>query len=271
MSGNAQIQSPRTSELKTDKGSAAIVMEGEVSSPFVVVCEHAGQLIPQALENLGLSEAELHSHVAWDPGAREVAEHLARALKGTLIKQRYSRLVYDCNRPSSSRDAMRDISENTVIPGNRNLSDDEKNWRIENIYKAFHDCVSSHLEKRELPVLITVHSFTPVFHGATRVVDVGVLHGKDSRLADAILTFAQFDEGINVRRNEPYGPVDGVTHTLQIHSNWDEPASGILNVMIEIKNTLIADDKSQRHYGEQLAQTIKRAVNSLNTGQNTGE
>lgn len=249
----------QTAKLQTDRGEAAIVISRSAVSPYVIVCEHAGLAIPVALGNLGLSASELQSHVAWDPGAAAVAEMLADSLAGTLVKQRYSRLVYDCNRPPSSPDAMRDLSENTVVPGNQNLSDEEKHWRTQNIYEAFHSAVAEQLDRRANPVMITVHSFTPVYKGVWRDVDVGILHDKDSRLGDAMLSVAGFDEGILVRCNEPYGPEDEVTHTLLKHGQDGK----ILNVMIEIKNTLIANEEGQRHYADQLAKTIKTAVGKI--------
>ena len=249
----------QTTKLQTDKGEAAIVISRSAVSPYVIVCEHAGFAIPGALGNLGLSASELQSHVAWDPGAAAVAEMLADNLSGTLVKQRYSRLVYDCNRPPSSPDAMRDLSEDTIIAGNQNLSDEEKHWRTQNIYEAFHASVAEQLNRRTNPVMITVHSFTPVYKGVYRDVDVGILHDEDARLGDSMLAVAQFDEGVLVRRNEPYGPQDEVTHTLVKHGQGGK----VLNVMIEIKNTLIADEKSQRHYAGQLAETIKTAVGKI--------
>ncbi len=249
----------QTTTLQTDKGDAAIVVGDHAKSPFVIVCEHAGQAIPEALGDLGLSATELQSHIAWDPGAAQLAEFLAKKLDATLIKQRYSRLVYDCNRPPSSKDAMRTLSENTKIPGNDNISDEEKHWRTKHIYQAFHRAVSEQLNQRSNPVMITIHSFTPVYGGQHRAVDIGILHDQDSRLADAMLSQKYFDDGILVRRNEPYGPQDGVTHTLNKHGQERQ----ILNVMIEIKNTLIADNQSQRHYADQLAKTITQAVNKI--------
>ncbi len=249
----------QTATLQTDKGDAGIVIGKEADSPFVVVCEHAGLLLPEALGDLGLSDAQLHSHIAWDPGAAMVAELLADNLDATLVKQRYSRLVYDCNRPPSSGDAMRVLSESTEIPGNHDLSKEEKLWRTEHIYNAFHQVVSEQLDRRPKPVMITIHSFTPEYNGVLRTVDVGMLHDADSRLADALLAHAAFDQGVLVRRNEPYGPEDGVTHTLIKHGQ----SRGILNVMVEIKNTLIAEEKSQQRYADQLAQMIKAAVSNI--------
>jgi predicted N-formylglutamate amidohydrolase len=45
-----------------------------------------------------------------------------------------------------------------------------------------------------------------------------------------------------VERNEPYGPEDGVTHTLRLHAL----PNGLLNVMIEVRNDLIQDEEGQR-------------------------
>ena len=253
-----------TSRLQTDKGHAAIVVHEKGSSPFVLVCEHAGLALPDALGDLGLSAAELKSHIAWDPGAPAVAEMMAAELDAVLIKQRYSRLVYDCNRPPSSNEAMRVVSEQTQIPGNVDLSLEEKQWRIRNIYEDFHDCVAQHLDQRNDPVLVTVHSFTPVYHGVRRLVDVGILHDEDARLADGVLSAAKFDEGILVRRNEPYGPQDGVTHTLKLHSEKRR----ILNVMIEIKSDLIENEKDQQHYAQQLVDAIKNAVGVIDMTDN---
>lgn len=251
---NEQLQ--QAISLQTDKGDAAIIMGNDRPSRYVVVCEHAGLCLPVGVGNLGLSTAELNSHIAWDPGASAVAQKLAELLDGPAILQRYSRLVYDCNRPPSSLDAMRDLSENTQISGNRNLSEFEKHWRTQNIYNSFHRAVSQQLQARKAAILITIHSFTPIYKGIPRDVDVGILHDTDTRLADAMLKTASFAKGVLVKRNEPYGPKDGVTHTLQLHGIKHQ----IPNVMIEIKNNLIADQKSQLQYASILAQSIKNAT-----------
>lgn len=253
------LAAPALPQFQTDKGDAVILRGGDRQGRFVVVCEHGGRQLPQAMGDLGLSEKELESHIAWDPGAAEVAIEVARQLDSPLVLQRYSRLIYDCNRPPTSDDAMRSVSEVTRITGNENLSDEEKTWRTENIYEPFHAAVDVQLDKRDDPVLITVHSFTPVYNGKRRDVGVGILHDKDGRLADAILANNKFDDDIKVARNDPYGPKDGVTHTLQLHTNGTE----ILNVMVEIRNDLIDDEASQKHYADKLVETIKAAMSSL--------
>lgn len=84
--------------------------------------------------------------------------------------------------------------------------------------------------------MVTVHSFTSVYFGKPRFVEVGILHDADTRLADAMLAQAERLKGRFVtRRNEPYGPEDGVTNTLLEHG----VQKALLNVMIEVRNDLL--------------------------------
>jgi predicted N-formylglutamate amidohydrolase len=108
-------------------------------------------------------------------------------------------------------------------------------------------------------MLVTVHSFTPVYFGKTRDVEVGILHDRDSRLADAMIARAdRMQTNYVVRRNEPYGPADGVTHTLVEHGL----ANGLPNVMIEVRNDLLGDEDGQTAMAAFLTNLIKegRAV-----------
>jgi predicted N-formylglutamate amidohydrolase len=96
---------------------------------------------------------------------------------------------------------------------------------------------------------VTVHSFTPIYHGQLRSVEIGILHDSDARLADALLQTAVVHTDANVQRNEPYGPEDGVTHTLKEHAVKD----GYFNVMLEIRNDLIETAEQQDHMAAVLS------------------
>jgi len=210
----------------------------QAESAVLLVCEHASRMIPEGLSALGLDEAAAQSHIAWDPGALSVAERLSKALDATLIAQKISRLVYDCNRPPESNQAVRAESEAYHIPGNAGLSMAERDARADYIYRPFQKALVEAVNARAQTVLVTIHSFTPVYNGEARAVEVGILHDSDRRLADAMLNAAVKDPKYNVRRNAPYGPEDGVTHTLKEHA----VAHGLLNVMIEVRNDLLTDE-----------------------------
>jgi predicted N-formylglutamate amidohydrolase len=226
----------------------------------LLVCEHASRLLPASFGSMGLSEEALASHIAWDPGALAVSKLMARRLDAPLIHQRFSRLIYDCNRPPDSPGAIRDTSEIYRIPANENLSDAEKAARAKAIYFPFQnriaDEIAARAQRGQATVLVTVHSFTPVYFGTPRAVEIGILHDKDSRLADRMLGAAADTSLYRVERNEPYGPADGVTHTLLLHA---EPA-GLLNVMIEIRNDLIADEAGQGVAADFLSGLLTEAL-----------
>ncbi|MBY5935147.1 N-formylglutamate amidohydrolase [Tateyamaria omphalii] len=230
------------------------VRANRASSQVVLVCEHASPYIPERFKNLGLPDDALRSHVAWDPGALALAERMAEHLGAALLAAKTSRLVYDCNRPPEAQDAMPERSEVVDVPGNFGLSSLQKAERVETYYKPFRAAVSHVISRLEAPVLVTVHSFTPIYHDARRDVEIGVLHDRDARLADALLSCV--DGQYVVRRNEPYGPDDGVTHTLKEHAL----PGGHLNVMLEVRNDLIADQAGQSGMADLLSGWLKRAL-----------
>ncbi|MEM7377100.1 MAG: N-formylglutamate amidohydrolase [Pseudomonadota bacterium] len=222
--------------------------------PCVLVCEHASHTIPPAYGTLGLPDAALTSHIAWDPGAFDTAREMSALLDAPLVYGTVSRLVYDCNRPPEAASAMPAQSEDTVIPGNLDLTPDARAARTRSVYEPFEQRLSEVLSRRALPpVLATVHSFTPTFLGTPRDVEIGILHDRDARLADAML--ARVD-GFTCRRNAPYGPDDGVTHTLRRHAL----PRGLLNVMIEIRNDLIASAEPCQRMAKLLAIWLSHSI-----------
>ena len=245
--------------LTKSEGSPVEVINPAARGTVLIVCEHASSRLPESVGTLGLSAEALSSHIAWDPGALAVAREMARLLDATLIAQRFSRLVYDCNRPPEAAGAMPETSEIYQIPGNRGLSQRDRDSRTRALYLPFHQAVSDEIDRRaargQETVIVTMHSFTPVYMGRQRAVEIGILHDEDSRLADAMLSAAT---GLpyDIRRNEPYGPADGVTHTLIKHGL----ARGLKNVMIEVRNDIIRDEDGQRVMAGLLAELLGKSL-----------
>lgn len=246
--------------LRPDEGEPVIVVNEKGPSPVVLICEHAGNVIPKSLGSLGLPPEDLTRHIAWDIGAEAVARGLSQALDAPLVLQRYSRLVYDCNRPPESPDAMPALSETTRIAANENLTSEARFQRIRSIYRPFHDAVSQLLDRRAAQgaasLLVTMHSFTPTYKGKRRHLDLGVLHDRDARLADLVLGLCARLKDVVVKRNEPYGPEDGVCHTLNLHGG----ARGLYHVMLEIRNDLISHEAGQAQWTAWLATILEQAV-----------
>jgi predicted N-formylglutamate amidohydrolase len=252
----------RQGVLTEADGDCVAVERPDGASPVVIVCEHASRRLPQQFGNLGLSNEALSSHIAWDPGALAVARGLSESLDATLVHQRFSRLIYDCNRPPESPGAMPEVSEIYSIPGNRALTESERLQRTEALYIPFHDRIRALLRDRaargQATLIVTIHSFTPVYMGRQRAVELGILHDEDSRMADRILAAAGASPLYRTERNEPYGPKDGVTHTLKLHGI----ANGLENVMIEVRNDLIEDETSQRVMAGHLSGLIQHCLDA---------
>ncbi|MDH3662192.1 MAG: N-formylglutamate amidohydrolase [Alphaproteobacteria bacterium] len=249
--------------MAPDEGSPVEIVNSDGSSDVLLICEHASNLVPASLKALGLDQEALSSHIAWDPGAAAVARLMAKTLAAPLILQRLSRLVYDCNRPPEAESAMPIRSEVFEIPGNVGLTDGAREARVEAVYRPFRDAVARQLDRMitegRAPAVVTIHSFTPVFHGRRRSVEIGLLHDIDTTLADAMLGLSADWRDLDVRRNQPYGPEDGVTHTLQV----DAIARGLANVMIEIRNDLIATPDQQSVMAARLSGLLSDGLRRL--------
>ncbi|MFD1340872.1 N-formylglutamate amidohydrolase [Litorisediminicola beolgyonensis] len=238
--------------LSPADGPAFELEDGAPDAPLVLICEHASARIPAALGDLGLLPEDRLSHAAWDPGARKVAAALAEAFRAPLLAARFSRLVYDLNRPPEAASAIPAKSERVAIPGNADLADAARTARIDALYHPFHTEAERVLAARGDTPLITIHSFTPVFDGARRATELGFLHDADDRLAQALLTASKVEGGFLSELNAPYSAADGVTHTLERHGT----RAGRSNAMIEIRNDLIADEAGVRRVAEHLARAL---------------
>lgn len=241
--------------MQTNIPNPVEVINGGGSSSVVLACEHASAYIPARFNHLGLLPEHRKSHAAWDPGALALAREISEVLDAKLVAATTSRLVYDCNRPPGTESATPAKSEIVDVPGNAKLTTQERAARAAAYYVPFHAALSAQLEHTPNPVLVTIHSFTPVYHGIPRMVEIGVLHDDDRRLADALLDTAAQHTGRVVARNAPYGPKDGVTHTLREHG----VAGGHLNVMLELRNDLIQTPSRQKLKGRILAAWLQDA------------
>jgi predicted N-formylglutamate amidohydrolase len=224
-------------------------------SPIVLICEHASNHIPAEYERLGLDDSELARHIAWDIGAAAVTRQLSKRLDAAAFLATYSRLLVDLNRPPRVAASMPVLSEATDIPGNRALAQAERDRRVQLIFDPFHERIRAHLDKREprTPILIFVHSFTPVYLGQSRPWHAGVLFDKGAALADSIIASLRSDPALNVDANVPYGVSPDEDYGLLVHGD----DRGNAAVLIEIRNDLIADPAGVEQWTQRLEDTLR--------------
>jgi len=244
------------------------VIKPEGASPVLLICEHAANLVPAQLSDLGLSEEQLTSHVAWDPGAYDLALALSASLDAPLVAARFSRLAYDCNRPPEVISAMPFETEAFPVPGNTSLSQQQKDARAVEIYEPFHGAVSGVKALQELrgqdTVVVSVHSFTPVFHGKQRFVEIGYLCNENDRLARAMLARKHSEQVHDIRLNEPYGPADGVLHTINLHTDGGRDP----HLMIEVRNDLLSNADGIREIHDLLSDALQSSLNEISQTDN---
>ncbi|MDR3420398.1 MAG: N-formylglutamate amidohydrolase [Xanthobacteraceae bacterium] len=251
--------------LAADEPAPVTVYNAAGPSPFLLVADHAGNAMPRALGWLGIGEAECRRHIAWDIGIAGLGRILADALGATLIRQNYSRLVIDCNRPPGAATSIPEVSELTAIPGNAALSDADKAARARAIFWPYHARIEAELERRKkagrAAALIALHSFTPVFKGVPRSWHAALLYHRDPRLARRLLELLKLETGLIVGDNEPYFVSDETDYTIPVHGE----RRGLPHALIEIRQDLIADKKGEWEWGERLARLLPQAYASVTT------
>jgi predicted N-formylglutamate amidohydrolase len=226
---------------------------GDGTSRFVLICDHASRRLPAALGDLGVSAADLERHVAWDIGALALAQALSRHLDAPLIAQNWSRLVIDCNRPPGVPASIPLRSEQVDIPGNRDLPAQDADLRVQEIFAPYHARITEELDRRAqagVPtLLVSVHSFTPVYAGFVRPWHIGLLYGRDARMASALLTTMRAARRWVVGDNEPYAVSDTTDYAIPVHGE----RRSLPHIGLEVRQDLTATADGQAEWAERIA------------------
>jgi predicted N-formylglutamate amidohydrolase len=235
------------------------VLRPEGRSDFFLTADHAGRAIPRRLGDLGLPEAERARHIAWDIGIPGVTEMLSQALDAAAVLQVYSRLVIDCNRRPEWESAIPTVSELTEISGNVGIGAEERASRRREIFQPYHDEIARLLDRRakdgRRSVLVAMHSFTPVFKGTAREVEIGILYNPDARdirLPCIMLDLLRAEGDLAVGDNQPYAITGSSDYTIPVHGE----GRGLPHVEIEIRQDLIADPAGQGAWAARLARLL---------------
>lgn len=229
------------------------------SSPFLLVCDHAGRRTPAALGDLGLPPTEWDRHIAYDIGAEGLAVKLAERLGGAcLISQAYSRLVIDCNRAPERGDAIVATADGAQVPGNLDISPEARRARVEAIHTPYHAAIATELDARATrglgTALILVHSFTPAMGGVSRPWQVGVLH-QGNALSLAALHWLKGQPGLTVGDNAPYA-MDEIDYTAPLHAQ----RRGLEYLELETRQDLIAGPAGQDAFADLYARMLAELV-----------
>ena len=232
---------------------------------YLIICDHSSNEIPKSYKNLGVSSKDLESHIAYDLGASDLASNLSESLNCSLIMANFSRLLIDPNRGMDDPTLIPKISEGKIITGNMNLSiynnDKEKNKRISKFYSPYHKAIdkfiNNSLDNRKIPKILSIHSFTPIWKGKEREIDVGILWDRDDRLSKIFLNSLK---NIKLGNNKPYsGRLKN--DTLYKHAT----SNGIPNVLIEFRQDLLKKKHDRLRWAKKIYNVLKENEKSINS------
>ena len=234
------------------------VIPGDPESSIVILGDHATNRVPADYpRTLGLPESEFERHIAFDIGVEALVRGLADRLGARAVLSRFSRLLIDPNRGDTDPTLIMRLSDGAVIPTNHPLPPGERERRIERFWRPYDDAVSRAVEGKIargiVPVIVSIHSFTPFWRGVPRPWEVGVLWDTDPRAARPMIDMLAADTKLTVGDNEPYsGALGGDMLNRQAH------ARGLPHALLEVRQDLIAAPPGQAEWIDRLAPIIAR-------------
>jgi predicted N-formylglutamate amidohydrolase len=233
------------------------IVEGDRNRGIVLIADHARRDLPEEYGDLGLPAAEFDRHIAYDIGVEAVTRELAARLGAPAVIANFSRLLIDPNRGEDDPTLIRQLYDGTVVPANYPMTLEEREKRLENFYRPYHDAVAAMIASVAqasgvAPFIFSVHSFTPVMSGQVRPWHVGILWDLDDRVARPLMEMLAADASLVVGDNEPY---DGALRgdTLFKHAI----VNGFAHALIEIRQDLIEDRKGANEWADRLAPIVE--------------
>lgn len=230
----------------------------ERPSRWLVTADHATNRVPDWVSggDLGIAPADMARHIAYDVGSLGLAMHLAERLDAPLIATNFSRLVIDPNRGEDDPTLVMQLYDGTIIPANRGLTEAAVEERLSRLYRPYHAALTEIAAGHANRAICAIHSFTPCLRGrAPRPWQVGILYShRDERLAKPLIAALEA-EGLCVGDNEPYsGHLEG--DSIDRHAL----SPGRPNVLIEVRNDLIAAEDGQIAWADRLAPVLTRVL-----------
>jgi len=240
---------------RDDPAPFAILHE-QGAAPALVVCDHASRAFPRGMRRLGLPELPSWQHIAWDIGAAELARGISNALDAPAVLSGYSRLVVDCNRHPDDPEAFRRHSDGWVVPGNQSLTEFERRVRLASFFDPYHEAIAAMLAqfraREEVPLVVSVHTFTPEMGGFARPWHVGVLWDKDEPSARRLIEGLSAVEDIVVGDNEPYSGKHPSDFTIDHHAE----SAGLPHVCIEVRQDQLESPAGTERWVRLLSRLI---------------
>ncbi len=228
--------------------------------PLFVFGDHASKHIPESYDNLGLSGEDLTRHIAWDIGTETVVRTLCAEIGCAGQVAGVSRLVIDLNRVLTMDTLIPEISDETIIPGNQNIDDEEWQRRVDTYYTPYHENLGRALDAMGFGMGISIHSFTPQLKGKSpRELEIGLLFKVDEPSAAAFKgELSKVRPDWRVAYNEPYSAFD-LNHTIDANVS----TRTLPHLSIEINQAMIDTDDKAVSVARDLAKALRPLISKI--------
>jgi predicted N-formylglutamate amidohydrolase len=234
------------------------VFEDGPNRRLLLLCDHASSRMPAELGDLGLHAGAALGHVVWDPGAEGIARAMSDALACPLFTGSYSRLVVDLNRTPDAADLIVSENDGLMVPGNLLLAAHERQRRIACYHQPYHEAIALHLDGLSTigigPLVISIHTYTPVFGGRQRPWPVGILWKRHDPWLDDVFD-GLHRQGLAVGDNEPYDGRIALGHTLEQHAL----RRGLRSILFEVRQDLVDSSRQQAEWAGRLLSALRHA------------
>ncbi len=221
-----------------------------------LTCEHASNRVPRPWRASPSDRGLLAMHWGYDIGAARVTREACGALGGWAMLSRFSRLLCDPNRaPDDPTLVLARVDEGDVgfnRRGPARLRDAAE--RVDRFHAPFHAALDDTLRRARPRLLLSIHSFTPVFRGQRRAMEAGVLYDRHDALAERLL-LALRGQGLRTEANAPYSGKDGLIYSAQRHGL----AHDVPYLELELRQDLLADRRGARRAARALVRALADA------------
>jgi predicted N-formylglutamate amidohydrolase len=232
-----------------------IVGDPAAGGPFLFTCEHATRLLPE-WDPEPADLALLEDHWGWDIGAADLTRALAELTGSCAVLTRFSRLVCDPNRmPEESSFVVTEI-DGVTLSFNCDVDAAERRRRRRHYFDPFHDAVDrtirAHASAGVSPPICSIHSFTPLYLGRARPMEVGVLfdvhHEHAWRLEGALA-----EQGFESVLNAPYSGLDGLIYSARRHGRTHD----LPYLELEVRQDLIDSEAKAQEIAKRIAVALE--------------
>ena len=111
-------------------------------------------------------------------------------------------------------------------------------------------------QRNQIPFILSLHSFTPIFGGIQRPWHIGVIWNKGKDISEQLIKNLRLHDDLVIGNNQPYRAVDPHGYTIDTHAE----KLSYPHLLLEIRQDLIDTDEKAQHWANFLYSELNRVI-----------